>query len=285
MAKRGRTSWRPGDKKGEPRDPPKDSAAHPSTQMMKVSDVKRKAHSKPPPRRPTPRQAEPDDHAGRSLSNLPRPPADVFDAGGDDDEPDGASPFASYAPGSVDLTRAAEVGTESSNQILAIIGGLSFMLILAIFTVLAILMIGIFTWSQQDDGIAAIDDDDPTHIRDTDDIPDIIDIQPRPSSRPRTGGPDAGDPDAPTEPVPITTGNISIEVPKSAFFHSLEINCPDAGISRRANFRKQRASTSGIPIGEECTVTFQGSEPARTTISGGQNKVCITFNPTECRTQ
>lgn len=286
MAQRGRASWRPGDEEGEPPEPKKDSPAHPSTQMMRASDVKRKPPSKPPPRRAAPIGPEPDDHAGRSLSNLPRPPSDAYNAGSsDDDLPPGASPFASYAPGSMDLTRDAEVGTESSNQILAIVGGLGFMLLMAVVTVLAILMIGIFTWSQQDDGIAAIDEDDPEHIRDTDDIPDIIEIQPRPRSGPRTGDPDADDPDAPAVPVPITTGTISIEIPKTAFFHSLEINCPDANISRRASFRNRRASTSGVPIAEECIVTFQGSEPAQTTIHGGQNKVCVSFNPTECREQ
>ena len=83
--------------------------------------------------------------------------------------------------------------------------------------------------------------------------------------------------------APVTTGPITIEVPDDVFFHSLEINCPDAGIRRRASFRRNKASTSGVPIAEECTVTFQGSEPAKTTIRGGQRKKCLNFNPTDCR--
>ncbi len=283
MAQGGRSSWRPGDSDGKAKGPKKDPAARPSTQMMRSSDVKRKPSTKPPPRRPDPSEPAPDAHGGRGLSNIPGPPADAPAAPPPSGAPtDGSSPFANYAPGSVDLARDAAVGTESSNQILAIVGGLGFMLVMGIVTIIAILMIGLFTWSQQDDGLASTDPDDPGHIRDTDDIPDIIDIQPKPRSGPRAG-PDGGDPDAPAEPVPITTGPISIEIPKSVFFHSLEINCPDAGISRRATFRNRKASTSGVPIGEECMVTFQGSEPAKTTIHGGQNKICVSFNPTECR--
>jgi hypothetical protein len=173
------------------------------------------------------------------------------------------------------------VATESSNQVIALVlatgfaGG-------AVVVAMLLLLIGLFAWNTLEggDGIA-VGGEDKGHVRDTGVAPEIVIAKPS-GSRPAGGGA-GGDADPDGVPVAITTGPVSIEVPDSFFFHSLEINCPDAGIRRRASFRRGKASTTGVPINEECTVTFQGSEPATTTIRGGQDKRCVTFNPTECR--
>ena len=66
-------------------------------------------------------------------------------------------------------------------------------------------------------------------------------------------------------------------------FRSIEVNCPKSGIRARGDFRGDRATVRDLPVGEECVVTFQGAEPARTTLSGGQTRRCV-FGPTRCQT-
>ena len=201
---------------------------------------------------------------------------------GDDDRSPGASPFAAYAPSAQQLSESAAAGAESSNQILAIVFGLGFAIVSALIGALLILLVGLFAWYQIEDGDGlAGADKDKEHIRDT-----AVAGELAPLPKPKRRGPSSNDPDdtdAEEDAGPITTGPVSVRIPKSAFFHTMEINCPDAQIRRRAPFRRQRAYTTGVPIKEECILTFQGSEPAVTTISGGQDKECVTFNPTECR--
>ncbi len=199
--------------------------------------------------------------------------------------PGGPSPFSGYAPTADELAQSAAAGAESSNQVAAIVLGMGFVLSVASILVLIIIGAGLFAWTQvvDNDGVAD-GDEGKGHVIDTAVADEII--KQKPGYKPKPGGaaPDPDDPDAPPpEPSAPTVGPVTITVPEHVFFHSLEINCPDAGIRRRASFRGRRASTTGVPISEDCVVTFQGSEPAKTTIRGGQNKDCVSFNPTECR--
>ena len=177
------------------------------------------------------------------------------------------------------MTASAEVAKESSNQVIALVLATLFAGA-AVAGVALLLLIAFLTWNHLEGQGSADDDDKKAHVRDTGVAP-VIDIA-KPVRRGGGANADAdGDADGGVA-MPVTTGPITIQIPKDRFFHSLEINCPDAGIRRRATFRRHRASTSGVPIAEECMVTFQGSEPAKTTIRGGQRKRCESFNPTRC---
>ena len=77
-----------------------------------------------------------------------------------------------------------------------------------------------------------------------------------------------------------TTADATVTIAKNVLFHSIEVNCP-SGVRKRADFIALRATVRELPISEECTVTFQGSQPAKATLSGGQTKSC-TFAPTHC---
>ena len=263
------------------------------TMMVRKEGLKRVQHRPGLPPRDEPEDDDEEPIAagalgpGRGLPSSSGPPPQEEPP--PDDNPrrpvaGGASPFSGYAPTADELAHAAAAGAESSNQVAAIVLGMGFVLSVATVLVLIILGIGLFAWSQSqnNDGVADGDGDPKGHIRDTA-VGKIKDPQPRAAPRPGPGGgePDPEDPEAPV--VAPTTGPVSITVPEKVFFHSLEINCPDAGIRRRAKFRGRKASTTGVPINEDCAVTFQGSEPAKTYISGGQDKDCVSFNPTECR--
>lgn len=270
-------SWKPGE--------PKDGPVAPSpkgTMVVRAEDIKRTApvEDEPPVLEDLPEK--PDD-TGTSRGLPPNSSAGPSpDGKKPKSRPGGASPFAAYAPSSQQLAKSAASGTESSNQILAIVFGLGFATVAALIGAVLILLIGLFTWYQYDesDGLAGADKD-KEHIRDTAVAKELTPLQPKP--RPAGSAPGSDEEETEEEAGPVTTGPVTVKIPKTAFFHSMEINCPDAQIRRRAAFRRQRAHTTGVPINEECTLTFQGSEPAVTTIRGGQDKECVTFNPTECR--
>lgn len=286
MSKR-RASFSPGqgtDKKGS------------GTMMVRADSIKRVQHR--PGIAPAVDDDDEDDEPiaagalgpGRGLpgsSNAPTPAPEQPPDPPDDRRPvvpGGPSPFSGYAPTADELAKAAAAGAESSNQVAAIVLGMGFVISVMTVLVLILIGIGIFAWTQTqpDDGLADADDDGKGHIRDT-----AVGVIATPA--PKKGGgsskpADPDDPDAPdAPPAPPTTGPISISVPEGVFFHTLEINCPDAQIRRRAKFRGRTAKTDGVPITEDCMVTFQGSQPAKTFIRGGEHKECVTFNPTECR--
>lgn len=271
-----RQSWKPGDPTQRP------AAQSPKgTMVVRAGDIKRHDTPEQPEAKDLPDLPEEPEETGTSRG-LPEMAAPPPTPNGDDDRAPVASPFAAYAPSAQQLSESAAAGAESSNQILAIVFGLGFAIVSALLGAFVILLLGLFAWYQIDDGDGlAGADKDKEHIRDTAVAGDLA-----PLPKPRRPSPSSGDPDdtdVEEDAGPITTGPVSVRIPKTAFFHTMEINCPDAQIRRRAPFRRQRAYTTGVPIHEECTLTFQGSEPAVTTISGGQDKECVTFNPTECR--
>lgn len=280
-----RVSWQPGGG-GKP----------PAAAPQPPSDGVKRVERKPVPMPARPRGDAPVDDgrsvvtgSGRGLPVAAGPAPGAAPAApqpaGEPRKPGGPSPFSGYAPSADELARHAQAGAESSNQVAAIVLGMGFVLTVMGVVVVLILLVGLFVWNQavDDDGIADAGGK-KDHILDTGVGDEIVEKKP--------GGGKGGGPAAPGEepaPAPVdaapTTGPVTLEVPEHVFFHSLEINCPDANIRRRASFRGRRASTTGVPLNEDCTVTFQGSEPAKTTIRGGQTKVCVSFNPTDCRLQ
>src|SRR5690606_11925351 len=67
-------------------------------------------------------------------------------------------------------------------------------------------------------------------------------------------------------------------------FNSIEVNCPRSGVRARATFRDGRATVRDLPADEDCVVTCQAAEPARTPLRGGQPRTCV-FGPTRCETR
>lgn len=282
-----RQSWTPGQGK---------SAKGKGTLIVPADGVKRVERRKSvPPPEPEPKQATPVPAAGTGRG-LPIGTGPSAPEGGATDPgspaPDapkvvrgGPSPFSGYAPTAQELAASADAGAESSNQVAAIVMGMGFVSVAAMLVVSLILCAGLFYWNQaqQNDGIAAADKD-KGHIRDTGVAPEII--------RRKTGG-GGGGPGKPVgdgeeeEPAPAapTVAPVVITVPEHVFFHSLEINCPDNGMRLRGRFRGRKVTVQDVPIREECIVTFQGSEPAKTVAHGGQRLDCVSFNPTECRDQ
>jgi len=189
-------------------------------------------------------------------------------------------PFASFAPVAEDLTSSVAQSRSDSHQVVAIVFGMMFM----VGAATVVLVVGgaavLYTYSVTvgDGALTGIGDkDDVEHIRDTADPTTEIIKQPRP--RPKAPGvPEEVAP----EPVVPTIGDATIIVPKDRLFHSIEVKCQAAGIRTRADFRNAKATARGLPLNEDCRVTFQGSLPATTNIRGGQTKTC-TFEPTNCR--
>jgi len=151
---------------------------------------------------------------------------------------------------------------------------------MGVAALLALIVVGAGWWySQMGEGtIAANDEDEQRHLIDTDAATEE-EIAAATKARPRSGGGgNAAEPDPEPEvpkPAPVT-----VIVPPDVLFHSIEIRCP-SGFARRGEFSSQRATVTAVPPGELCTVTFQGSQPAKTKVRAGQTVSC-TFAPTNC---
>lgn len=281
MADKRPGSWQPPGK-AVGRASPTASAPKATTEIFAV---KRSEPKPAPPSRPAaapvggPDLAGPSTGRGLRDSGEPRRPAAAPLPTSRDE---GLSPFQKFAPSSDQLGGAAAARSGESVQVLAIVMGLVFMV--AATVVVVALLVGVTWWTVGDqiaDGRLAELIPGEDHIKDT----DVAEIIVKPKPRPAGGAaPKAEDP-AP-EPVPQapTTGSGTIQINGDVLFHSIEVNCPTGGIRTRADFRNNAATVYGIPLKEDCTVTFQGGQPARATLRGGQTKSC-TFNPTLCRLQ
>ncbi|MEQ1506719.1 MAG: hypothetical protein ABMB14_31115, partial [Myxococcota bacterium] len=198
---------------------------------------------------------------------------------------DGASPFAGYGPDAGSMTAGAEVSRSQSLGVLAIVGGVV-VTVGAGLVLAALVIVLLFVYRQQTEGgdLAAADKA-ARHVKDTGVAGPIDNTQPahpRPgkAKTPVPGDPSVHDPSAGPPPGPAT-----LIVPNEQMFLSIEVNCP-GGYRSRGSFRKDtaktmRATVPNVPGDERCTVTFQGSEPAKTWVSGNQTKTC-TFNPVVC---
>lgn len=225
---------------------------------------------------------------GRSLEARPGGPELVPGRPPGTPEPrgPGAAPFAGYGPDARAMAGQVDGSRSQSMGVLAIVGGLAFMTASVVVVALVVLILSFFLFQvTRDDGLAGADKDKQRQIRDT--------ASEEPIARQRGGGGPAGpgdpgdrtvgDPNAGPPPGPAT-----VTVPTSMMFLSIEVNCP-GGYRSRGNFKRvsqdaMSATVREVPSDESCVVTFQGSEPARATISGNQRKICK-FNPTECYLQ
>lgn len=227
----------------------------------------------------------PDDARGAAGRSIRRPggPAPA-DAPADAQPAGAAAPFAGYGPDSRLIAGAVEGSRSQSMGVLAIVGGLVFMVgAVAVVGIIA-LLVGLFLFDLElPGGLASGDRIKDKHIRDTG-FADPIQ-QPQPGQGGRTPG-DPGDrtvadPNAGPPPGPAT-----LIVPDSMMWLSIEVNCP-GGFRGRGKFRPHstkgwmKATAQNVPGDEKCTVTFQGSEPAKTYVTGNQTLQC-TFNPTDC---
>jgi len=219
---------------------------------------------------------------GRGLPGAAAPsgPAPAPRPAGPSSDKDPNNPFAGFAPEADDLTGAVARSRSDSQQVFAILFGMVFMVGAAALVVGVGGIALLYTYSVTiGDGTlaGAGDKDDVEHVRDTANPTEVIIRKPAPGPR------KAKDPvEEEPEPVMPTTGDGTILVPKDILFHSMEVKCPITGMRVRADFRNAKATAKGLPLNEECRVTFQGSLPATTTIRGGQTKTC-TFEPTNCR--
>ena len=179
-------------------------------------------------------------------------------------------------------------GSEGSRSqsmgVIAIVGGMVFMLGSVMVVVLVVLLVWLFVLDGKLPGdIAKGGVEKDKHVRDTG---FANPVQPEKGGGGRTVAGDPGDrtiadPNAGPPPGPAT-----VYVPSSMMFLSLEVNCP-GGYRGRGKFRdagkgEMKATVQMVPGDEKCVVTFQGSEPAKTYVTGNQTVTC-SFNPTECR--
>jgi len=199
--------------------------------------------------------------SAQAPSQAPAPPDDG-----------GHSPFGRFAPSSEEMHQEADRRRDDSLGLVAIVGGLIFMLASAAVVALAVLLVGLWV-STRGEGELAGGAGDPEHIRDT----GLAEVGPE-RERVRQGGPapevDTDDPLA-TGPGP---GPATLIIPPDALFFTVEINCP-GGYRGRGKFKKGKAVVYNVPPDERCTVTFQGSTFAKTYISGHQTKMCTQFEP------
>jgi hypothetical protein len=196
-----------------------------------------------------------------------------------------ASPFAQYGPGAGSMGEMAEENRSQSLGILAIVGGLSFSVAAAvIMAVLVLLLWLLYSAATGDSPLAGDKAGKDQHVRDTGHANPQL---PAPGTGRRTGngGVAGGDPTVRDPSLGPPPGPASVIVPKEMMFLSIEVNCP-GGYRNRGDFRKEgksskKATVQNVPGDERCTVTFQGSEPAKTWITGNQTLSC-TFNPVVC---
>jgi hypothetical protein len=226
-------------------------------------------------------------HAGRGLpGGAPRSLPSGQAPPSHPQQPGGASPFAAYAPDSRIMNAHAEQARSQSFGLVAIVGGLVFMVGAAVVITLVVVIALFFVRDELGEVIAGKGDKDPKHVTDTGFVREIE--QPQPGRGPRVADPvDPDDPNRVRDPrLGPPPGPATIIVSTSMFFHTIEVDCP-GGYRNRGKFRKDaggqtmRATVPNVPGDEKCTVTFQGSEPAKTYVSGNQTKQC-TFNPTQC---
>lgn len=224
---------------------------------------------------------------GRSMRKDPatpaapaRPPDPV--PGPAADEP---SPFASFGPSSGSMTASAEQNRAQSLGVLAIVGGGVFTVAAAIVVALVVILLYLGYRTVQRE-VASTDPKKDQHVRDSGHLGPIDPGAPRPPPRPHPVGDPGGDDTRGGQGSGIPPGPATVVVPNTMVFLSIEVNCP-GGYRARGSFRgdtdtTMRATVPTVPGDERCTVTFQGSEPAKTWISGNQTKYC-TFNPVVCR--
>ena len=206
---------------------------------------------------------------GRGFASIPKGPAPSAEAPPVDDE---LSPFVRFAPSSDQMHQEADRRRDDSLGLLAIIGGLLFMLASAAVVALAVLLVGLWV-TTRNTGELAGGKDGMEHIRDT----GLAEVGP---ARGGPGGPGPGP--GPDDEELIATGPgpgpATLLIPPDALFFTVEINCP-GGFRSRAKFKKGKATVYNVPHDERCTVTFQGSTYAKTYISGHQTKMCTQFDP------
>lgn len=174
-----------------------------------------------------------------------------------------------------------EGSRSQSRGVLAIVGGMLFMAASTLVILFAVLLVMLWWTGTQIVGGVATTEDGPQHIRDT----GFAD--PQRSVRNGPGPRTPGDPGSGSDRDPnfIPPGPATVVVARDMMFHSIEVNCP-GGYRNRGTFKKadggmMSATVPNVPGDESCTVTFQGSEPAKTYIRGNERKICK-FNPVEC---
>jgi hypothetical protein len=225
---------------------------------------------------------------GRSISRRPMsgdgappPVAGSGDAG--DDRPAPLSPFAGFGPDARTMTASAESNRSQSLGILAIVGGVVFSTAAALVVAVLVLLLYLGYRKVQGDDLAA-NDPRKGHVRDTGSAGPIEDARPVVPGRPRPGG-GGGDGTTRDPSMGPPPGPATVIVSKKLVFLSIEVNCP-GGYRSRGTFREDtkktmRATVQNVPGDERCTVTFQGSQPAKAWITGNQTLSC-TFEPVVC---
>ena len=200
---------------------------------------------------------------GRSISGpenarqkpSPPPPAPL-----DGPVPPPVSPFARYGPHADAMIESAEENRSQSLGVLAIVGGLVFAMVSAVVIGVVVLVLWLMIRQSGIGGdVATADPTDDQHIRDTGSAGPIVQPDPVPGGGRRVGkGPATGDPNARDPSLGPPPGPATVIVPTT-----------------------MKATVPDVPGDQKCTVTFQGSEPAKTWITGGETKTC-TFNPVTC---
>jgi hypothetical protein len=224
---------------------------------------------------------------GRSLSGTEnvRPPPPSAPVSGP--VPGPGSPFARYGPGATTMVEAGEENRRQSMGVFAIVGGLVF----AVVSALVVAVVVLLSWlairqSGIVEEIAIGDTDDDRHIRDGNSAAPLP-PEPEPTGGRGTKTPNGADPNVRDPSLGPPPGPVTMIVPSSMMFLSMEVVCP-GGLRKRGTFRKDsdsamRATVPDVPSDVRCTVTFKGSEPAKAWATGGQTQTC-TFNPVVCHT-
>ena len=200
--------------------------------------------------------------------------------------PPGGTPFGGFGPDAKSMYAAAEENREKSVSILVIVGGVIFAIVSALIIALAMLLLLLVYRQTQQGGEVAVKDDPLQHVRDTG-FADPLQPRPdRPGPRPGAGpGPD-GDKSVRDPSLGPPPGPVTVIVPTEMLFQSIEVNCPsgfrDRGTLRKESKTTERGTVYNVPGGERCTITFQGSEPAKSWVSANDTLSC-TFNPVVCR--
>lgn len=209
----------------------------------------------------------------------------VIPTNGSAPPPNVRHPFGGFGPDAKSMSASAEQNRHKSVSVFVIVGGVLFAIASALIVALAMLLLLLLYRRVQEGGEVANTDDPLQHVRDTGFAGPLPD-QPEGGAR-RPGGVDGDDGqksvrDPSLGPPP---GPATVIVPKDMLFQSIEINCPtgfrDRGIFRKETKTTEKATVFNVPGGERCTVTFQGSEPAKTWITANQTMTC-TFNPVVC---
>lgn len=227
---------------------------------------------------------------GRSISgpeNARREPPAAVPAPPSGPVPGPGSPFARYGPDANAMVASGEENRRQSLGVLAIVGGLVFAVVAAVVVGGVVILLW-FAYRQSGIGgeVVAVDPTDARHVRDTGFAGPIERPAVEPGSGTRRGkGDPVRDPNVRDPSLGPPPGPATVIVPSTMMFLTAEISCP-GGFRKRGTFRQDspttlRATVPDVPGDEKCTVTFQGSEPAKTWITGNETKTC-TFNPVTC---